>query len=263
MAQPHPYTKSISHCGEPGDSSAGSGNMDHSKLMSDLPLIERDRELSKLLQCASARIPALLTGSPGLGRTRLLRELGERLTAESIDSLYVPFVQPLHEFLVSMATRLGLPTANDSSVALRGLLWKTLEDHPRILLLDDIAEATLQFYRFFEKVLYVPGITLIATGAHVYGIGALQRIFWNHQSVISLRPLSKQGARILTQQAIRLCAADLAEDEGFHERVVQVARGNPGRIVEMCRRAGSAAYRDGDRVRFGALSIDSLTRFVP
>lgn len=237
--------------------------MDRSELISDLPLIERDRELSKLLQCASAKTPALLTGSPGLGRTRLLRELGERLTAENIDSLYVPFVQPLHEFLVSMATRLALPIASDSSVALRGLLWKALKDHPRILLLDDIAEATLQFYRFFERVLYVPGTTLIATGAHVYGIGALQRIFWNHQSVVSLRPLTKHGALLLIEQAIRLYAADLAEDQGFQARVVQVARGNPGRIVEMCRRAGSAAYRDGNRVRFGALSIDSLTRSVP
>ena len=237
--------------------------MDRSKLMSDLPLIERDRELLKLLQCASARTPVLLIGSPGLGRTRLLRELGERLTAEGIDSLYIPFVQPLHAFLVSMAARLALPTVNNSSVALRGLLWKALEDHPRVLLLDDIAKATLQVYRFFERVLYIPGMTLIATGAHVYGIGALQRIFWNHQSVVSLPPLTKQGALILTQQATKLYAADLAEDEGFQERVVQVARGNPGRIVEMCRRAANPTYRDGGRVRFAALSIDSLTRLVP
>jgi hypothetical protein len=237
--------------------------MDRPKVMSDFPLIERDRELSKLMQCASARTPVLLVGSPGLGRTRLLRELEARLTAETVDSVYVPFVQPLHAFLVTMATRLALPTINDSSVALRGLLWKALEDHPRILLLDDIAGATLQFYRFFERLLYVPGMTLIGTGSHVYGIGALQRIFWNHQSVVSLRPLTKQGALILTQQATNLYAADLSEDEGFQERVVQVARGNPGRIVEMCRRAANPTYRDGDRVRFAALSIDSLTRFVP
>jgi hypothetical protein len=233
------------------------------KVLFGLQLIERDRELSKLLQCASAGTPALLTGSPGLGRTRLLRELGARLTAKHIDSVYVPFVLPLHAFLVSMAARLSLRSVNDSSMALRGLLWKALEDHPRILLLDDIAEATLPFCRFFERVLYVPGITLIGTAVHAYGTGALQRIFWNHQSVVSLRPLTKQGAIVLTQRAIKLLAPDLSENEVFQERIVHAARGNPGRIVEMCRRAGSAAYRDGDRVRFAALSIDSLTRFVP
>lgn len=67
---------------------------------------------------------------------------------------------------------------------------------------------------------------------------------------------------MLTQQAIELFAPDLSGDGGFQEGVVHVARGNPGRIVEMCRRAASATYRDGKRVRFAALSIDSLTRFL-
>src|SRR5207248_10937463 len=98
--------------------------MDVRKAMSELPLIERDRELSKVLQYASAGTPVLLIGSPGLGRTRLLRELGARLTAENIDSLYVPFVLPLQTFLVSLATRLSVPIVNVSSVTLRGLLWK-------------------------------------------------------------------------------------------------------------------------------------------
>ncbi len=108
----------------------------------------------------------------------------------------------------------------------------------------------------------MPGVTMIGTAVHVHGIGALRRIFWNHQTAVSLRPLTKQGALALTQQATKLLAADLSEDERFQERVAQVARGNPGRIVEMCRRAGNPKYRDGDRVRFAALSIDSLTRFV-
>lgn len=89
MVQLRPFAKSISNQGERLVILQDQPIWTAQKLISDLPLIERDRELSKLLQCASARIPALLTGSPGLGRTRLLRELAERLTAESIDSLYV------------------------------------------------------------------------------------------------------------------------------------------------------------------------------
>ncbi|MGI9075459.1 MAG: AAA family ATPase [Bryobacteraceae bacterium] len=209
------------------------------------------------------RTPALLTGSPGLGRTRLIHELETRLISENIDSLYVPFVQPLHAFLVSMAARLSLRTVNNSSVALRGLLWKALEDRPHVLLLDDIADATLPFYRFFEKLLYGRGLTVIGTAVHAHGIGSLQRVFWNHQTLVSLRPLTHQGALLLTQRAVKLLAADLSEDEKFQQRVVHVARGNPGRIIEMCSRAGNPSYRDGNRIRFAALSIDSLTRLVP
>ena len=104
----------------------------------------------------------MLTGSPGLGRTRLLRELGARLRVESIDSLYVLFIQPSHTLLVSIATRLSLRVVKDSSVALRGLLCNALEDHRRVLLLDDIAEASSQFYRFFERVLHIPGPRLVS-----------------------------------------------------------------------------------------------------
>src|ERR1700728_3473745 len=37
---------------------------------------------------------------------------------------------------------------------------------------------------------------------------------------------------------------DLSGDQVFQERIIHAARGNPGRIVEMCRRAGTATYRD-------------------
>ncbi len=232
-------------------------------MYSELPLIERARELSKLGQFASARTPSLLTGVSGLGKTRLLHELRAGLAAENIHSLYIPFIQPLHTFLISLALCLSIRTVHDSSVALRGLLWKALGDQPHVLLLDDITDATLPFYRFFEKVLYLPGVTVIGTAVDVGGIGALQRVFWNRQTIVSLRPLTRPGALLLTRQATHLFATDLSEDENFQRRVARVARGNPGRIVEMCTRAGKPNYRDNGRIRFAALSIDSLTRLVP
>jgi hypothetical protein len=162
-----------------------------------------------------------------------------------------------------MAARLLLRTVNHSSVALRGLLWKALEENPHILLVDDIADATVPVYRFFERLLYVQGITVIGTAIHVRALGTLQRVFWNRQTVVPLRALTKQGSLVLTQHATGLFAPDLSEDLAFRSRVVHAARGNPGRIVEMCSRAGDAAYRDGERIRFTALSIDSLTRLIP
>jgi hypothetical protein len=225
--------------------------------------MERDRELSKLLQCASQRSPALVSGPPGFGKTRLLLELKRQLIAQGTNVLYVSFAQPLHTFLVGMAARLSLRPAVNSSLALKGLLWKTLEDNPQIILLDDISEATLSFYRFFEKVLYVEGMTLIGSAVHPRALGALHRVFWNQQAVITLRALSKQASVDLTEKATQLFDLDLPDISTFQERVVHVARGNPGRIVYMCSRAVDPAYRDGDRIRFAALSIDSFARLVP
>jgi hypothetical protein len=50
----------------------------------------------------------------------------------------------------------------------------------------------------------------------------------------------------------------------FAERVAHAARGNPGRVIEMCIRAADPAYRGEDNhIRYGALLMDSLTRLLP
>lgn len=205
----------------------------------------------------------LVYGSPGLGKTRLLLELKQELARRAAKVLYIPFAQPLHTFLIDMAARLSLrPTAN-SSIALRGLLWKTLRSNPQIILLDDVSEATLPFYRFFERVLYAGGMALIGSAIHPHMLGALHRVFWNQEALITLRALSKQAAADLTEKASQLMMLNLPDIALFQEQVVRVARGNPGRIIDMCSRAADPAYRDGDRLRFAALSIDSFASLVP
>jgi hypothetical protein len=225
--------------------------------------MERDRELARLLQSALQRRPMLVCGSPGLGKTRLLLELKQELARRGAKVLYLRFAQPLHTLLIGMAARLSLRPATNSSIALRGLLWKTLKSNPQIILLDDVSEATLPFYRFFEKVLYADGMALIGSAIHPHRLGALHRVFWNQEALITLRALSKQAAADLTEKASQLFTLDLPDIALFQEQVVRVARGNPGRIIDMCSRAADPAYRDGDRLRFAALSIDSFARLVP
>lgn len=227
----------------------------------ELPLMEREREFSKLLQAALQRKPALLCGSPGFGKTRLLLELRRDLLSRGEPVLYVPFRQVLHTFLAGMVAELSLKRHSDSSVTLRGVLWKKLESEPTVILLDDIAKPTLPYYRFFERILYVPGMALIGSAVQPHTVGALHRIYWDQQTTFSLHPLGKQAAAALAEKAIRLFTPDLA-GSSLQEQIVEVAGGNPGRIVEMCRRAADPAYRDGDRIRFAALSIDSFARLV-
>jgi hypothetical protein len=229
----------------------------------DLPLLEREREFSKLLQSARQKKPALVCGSPGFGKTRLFLELRRELVAEGESLLYMRFKQPLHEFLASLAAELSLKCQSDSSVTLRGVLWKALENEPKIILLDDIAEPSLPYYRFFKRILYVRGMALIGSSVHPYATGALHRVFWNQQTIFSLRPLTREASSTLAEKAIRMFAPDLTGASNFQEQVIHAARGNPGRIVEMCRRVGDPAYRDGDRIRFAALNIDSFTYLVP
>jgi AAA domain len=234
-----------------------------SRALSELPLIGRDREMLKLLNLAATKTPALIYGPQGLGKTRLLFELARKLSAEAVDLAYVRFEHPLHAFLLKLAGQMGIDCAGTSSIALRGALWQAFESRPRVILLDDIAEATPPFYRFFDRVVAAKGNTIIGAANHEYAAGALKRLFWNQQSTVALRNLSRRDASALIESSILAFLPGVPVAVDFAARVARTARGNPGRIVEMCIRAADPAYQaGGNQIRFGALLMDSLTGLI-
>lgn len=234
------------------------------RALADLPLMARDRELKKILGLLTSNTPVLICGTPGLGKTRLLLEIQRYLAADGTDAVYCRFKQPLHAFLLEIADQLSITISNPSSVNLRGVLWNAFELKPRVILLDDIADATPHFYRFFERILAAKGNRLIASAAHAYAIGSLHRILWNQQATISLQHLSRRDATALVESVMSIFLTDRSLANDFADRVIHVARGNPGRIVEMCIRAADPAYRaTDDHIRFGALVMDSFTGMLP
>lgn len=173
-----------------------------------MPLLGRGRELSNLEAAVTSRSPAVIEGAPGLGKTRLLLELNRRLANAGSNAVYVRFTQPLHSFLLDFANRLSINTQSASSVALRGAIWTALESHPRVILLDDIANAGPASFRFFERVQPAKGNVIIGSAIQLYGAGALQRLFWNPQMRLRLHALNKYGyaCRVRHKQLLgRLC----------------------------------------------------------
>ena len=120
--------------------------------LSELPLLGRNRELSRLEAAVTSGSPALVQGPPGIGKTRLLLELQRRLSSFSTDAVYIRFSQPLHAFLVDLAHRLSVNVGSGSSIAFRRAIWKALESNPRVMLLDDVSNAGPLFYRFLERI---------------------------------------------------------------------------------------------------------------
>ena len=219
----------------------------------------RNREAKRLFDFALQRKPALVCGQAGIGKTRLLRDVEAKLSENERRAIYTRVIQLLQAFLEDLARGFNIAPENTSSVKLRGLLWTAIEREPCIVLLDDIADASLALYRFFEPVINRPGLSLIGASLAPHTVGALHRVFWNQQSIVTLRPLNKTAAAAVLHDALLLYAPEYASDAALHERILKASRGVPGRIIDICRRLADPAYHDGDRIRFAALRIDSFT----
>jgi len=229
------------------------------RALSEIPLVGRSRELGKLEAAVASGSPALVEGSSGLGKTRLLLELKRKLSNANTHPVYARFSQPLHAFLLDLANKLSVNTGSGSSIALRGAIWNALESSPRVILLDDIANAGPMCFRFFERIYAAKGNVIIGGARQLLGMGALQRVFWNPHTMVRLHPLNQHDTGRLIESAMKtfLGGSSLAPD--FADRIAQVARGNPGRLVDLCIRATDQAYWDHQKgLRFGALVMDSV-----
>jgi hypothetical protein len=227
-----------------------------------LPLVGAVKEVERLKRALSSGDPLLLVGPQGSGKTRIIQEA---LSANP-QVLYLEWRPTLHQLLAAMARAL-LDAPEDwlktqTSVQLKGLLWKALESEPVPLVLDGIAGAGFPAYRFLQRIYHTPGVALFAATRDAGTLGALARLFWNPLKVLHVSPLAERDAeRLFESAADHFKLRHLNLDE-FREKVLPSAGGNPGQIIEMCRLATQPRYLSGRYIKFGPLRIDTVTKFA-
>jgi hypothetical protein len=223
-----------------------------------IPLIGRANEMSRLRDSLRNRESLLVLGAAGSGKTALLRAI-----AEEEQFIYLRYSKTLHPLLVDLAGALLPPDAQQhTSVHLKGLLWAALEAEPRAIAIDGIDHASFPTYRFFQRLYFVKGVTLIATARDAISLGALGRLFWDPRATLHLDPLHPADAgRLFDRAADQFGLRDLDVEE-FRHKVLDAAKGNPGQIVEMCRMASNPMYVSGRHIKFAPLRIDAVARFL-
>ena len=241
-----------------------------------LPLIGRGKERARVHSALAGGEPLLLSGSAGIGKTRLLRET---LRAHPT-ILYVEWQSTLHGLLVALSRALiqaqhaefllrARPgkdaefwLGQQSSIRLKGLLWSAVETNPIPIVLDGVAGAGIPTYRFLQRVYHARGMALFAASRDLMTLGALGRLYWDPARILNILPLHERDAAQLFDRAaghFKLHHLDLSD---FREKVLESAHGNPGQIIEMCRRATESKYVSGRYVKFALLRIDTMMKFA-
>jgi hypothetical protein len=245
-----------------------------------LPFVGMEKEMQRLSLAFGAGDPLLLLGPHGSGKTRLIQEA----LSSHRRVLYIAWVPPLHALLTAMAraliaarhagfiSRAGVPSgpgrdpetwlAVQTSIHLKGLLWTAMESSPVPMMLDGIAGASFPAYRFLQRIYHTRGMALFAASRDAISLGALARLFWNPAQALHIPPLHARDAEQLFEAAADYFKLRNLSLDDFREKVLESARGNPGQIIEMCRRATQPQYHAGRYIKFAPLRIDTVMKFA-
>jgi hypothetical protein len=241
----------------------------------EFPLIGRDVEFVQMKNALRDQRPLLVFGPPGIGKSRLIEGVCSTSAAPPV-RIRCP-AHP-HELLVDLARALlnsqhrsltaslrcsSEAISHETSVHLRGVLWKSLSLEPRSLILEDISGASAPMYRFLQPLYHTAGMSIIATSVSSDRLGFLHRLFWDPRERLEIKPLHDHDARRLASLAAERFRLPVEIDRtDLEERVLNAAGGNPGRIIEMYRLAADSRYHSGDYVKMALIQIDLAARFT-
>jgi hypothetical protein len=248
---------------------------------STLPIIGLVKERKCLIEALRNRDSLLVTGPQGSGKTRILQAAVHDL-ADGIDVVYVAYSPNLHLLLVTLTRTLlesGHRTlqrlapawpdpdrwlSRQTSIHLKGILWKALETEPRTIILDGVDGGSYPIYRFIQRIYFAKGMAVFAASRNPAGMGPVGRLFWDPKRSLQIRPLTPSESEELFDLAAKqagLYSLDVDLHE-FRVRVLEAADGNPRQIVEMCRLAVRPQYLAGKYIKFAPLRIDAMLRFL-
>jgi non-specific serine/threonine protein kinase len=224
--------------------------------LDNLPLqltrfIGREQELGQVRQLLHTERLLTLTGSGGIGKTRLATELATSARATYRDGVWLIDLSPLAEpDLVAQAAAEPLGVRAEADVSVQQALLDFLRARQLLLLLDNCEHVVDACARLAEAILRTcPSVTVLATSREPLHIAG--------ETAWRVPPLSlpaKDATRLLDYEAIRLFA-----DRAQAAAGLTVTEDNAASVARVCQQLdGIPLAIELAAARSGVLSVEQI-----
>jgi len=210
--------------------------------------VNREEELRALFKNLDKRIPTLIVGKPGVGKTHLLFRLVERLKKQNTPHIYIERFKPVKESLISLYTELKGKVSEKEDKKIRRMTIKELSEEI-ISLLEKRKSQNKEFILVFDHLEELTSSTAdilmrLSSLCVIFGatqfirrIRALRRFFWQFD-LLEVEPLSKEDSKALIEKLIKTKNLRIGKHRQFFINQVLVStNGIPLSIVETINRA--------------------------
>jgi hypothetical protein len=226
--------------------------------------VGRLTELEKLRHAIQEHKAALIHGTAGVGKTRLLLTFA----AECDTSIYTAETEGSAQLLRGLAQALRARSmlsarawASFSSLTIssqKGIIQSALASHRFTLILDELRGPSTALCRLIKDLHYMgrTPIVISARSMHMEDIGTLFPIAAQRAQQIHIADLKKDVALEFAWRLASQMDLTIAGTEDVLRKIVRWAHGNPGAIATMIQMAKLPRYRVACVVKINTLYVD-------
>lgn len=246
--------------------------------------VNRENEVRRLNNAIRDRKNLVVCGPAGIGKTALVSRVIYRLAPESkLRCLYLPCMKDPQDMLRQLIRLLydmqdlnlrrqlhaeGASVLNFEdwltrlpSSAMKGLLYRTVEQGDYRVFLDHLPQLTLPVAKIIKELFWMrntPVYLLVRDEMEQHLCRFYSFFYWGERERLMLPPLPPQSAADLLEGCISRFGLSELDLSNFREEALELSKRVPGAIVKMCALAADPHYQYGSRIKVKSVYIDFL-----
>lgn len=243
----------------------------------------RNTEINRLREAIRKRESLLIWGASDAGKTalvsKLISELPEKIARHCLCAAGHGSPQEILRGLIKKFEDTDNPllgkkfraeagygesfahwTKQQTSLRLRGLLYKAVSEGEYWIFFEDVAPITHILARIIKELIWnrKTPVYLVARGWTYTEVGHVAQLYWTDQHRLQVGPLAFPAAKELLETCIRQFALSQFDLEGFREDILEFSGLLPGAIIKMCEAAADSRYHFEGRIKTKLLHVDYL-----